>query len=109
MALEQIHSQKMTHRNISSDHVYLEQKSLYLGGHVNSKVQEYWESKLNKQFLGEWYYLAPEVLSGTPYDCQSDMWALGMLLYELVSPKKKALKDYQTPLTPAQVERGEHH
>ena len=30
-------------------------------------------------------YLAPEVLSGTPADVRGDIWALGVLLYELAS------------------------
>src|SRR5271169_2473272 len=30
-------------------------------------------------------YLAPEVLSGTPADARGDLWALGVLLYEMAS------------------------
>jgi serine/threonine protein kinase len=100
LALEQIHSQTQTHGNISSDHVLFSHENIYLGGHVNPLVREYWGAKFKQKFLGEWYYLAPEVISGAPYTCQSDMWALGMLLYELVSPHKKPAKEVQKPFTP---------
>ena len=34
-------------------------------------------------FCGTYEYMAPEMLDGRPYDYTIDLWALGILLYEL--------------------------
>uniref|UniRef100_A0AAX7UU61 non-specific serine/threonine protein kinase n=1 Tax=Astatotilapia calliptera TaxID=8154 RepID=A0AAX7UU61_ASTCA len=36
-------------------------------------------------FTGTPYYMSPEVLSHQGYDCKSDIWALGCLLYQMCS------------------------
>jgi NIMA (never in mitosis gene a)-related kinase 1/4/5 len=33
--------------------------------------------------VGTPYYLSPEIVSNKPYNFKSDVWALGVLLYEL--------------------------
>jgi len=35
--------------------------------------------------LGTLYYMAPEVLRGEPFDARSDLWALGVMMYEMAS------------------------
>lgn len=38
--------------------------------------------------VGTPYYLAPEVIDQKPYGFKADVWALGVVLYELVSLRK---------------------
>ena len=37
--------------------------------------------------VGPPYYLSQEIISSMPYDDKSDIWALGVLLYELMTFK----------------------
>ena len=37
--------------------------------------------------LGTPYYLSPEIIDHKPYDFASDIWSLGIILYELCSLK----------------------
>lgn len=36
-------------------------------------------------FIGTIDYLAPEIVEGKPYDQSVDCWALGVLIYELLT------------------------
>lgn len=34
------------------------------------------------------YFMSPEVCQGKPYDSKADVWAVGVILYELITMKK---------------------
>ena len=74
------------HRNISSAHVYFDEKEemVRLGSQAPVLVKKYWEAKYKQLFIGEWFYLAPEVVAGHEYEQSADMWGLGMILLEMV-------------------------
>ena len=40
-----------------------------------------------KTMVGTPYYLSPEILENKPYDAKSDIWSLGVLLYEMMTFK----------------------
>jgi serine/threonine protein kinase len=65
-----------------------------LGSHANKHVNEWRKKCLGCPYLGEWYYLSPEVISSGVYDAKADVWALGMLLLEMISGNKPAFQRY---------------
>lgn len=38
--------------------------------------------------VGTPYFMPPEVCLGKPYDYKADVWAIGVILYELITYKK---------------------
>ncbi|NUM48297.1 MAG: tetratricopeptide repeat protein [Anaerolineales bacterium] len=62
--------------------------------------------------LGDAYYLAPEQIEGQPVDVRTDLYAFGLILYELFTGRKPFLGEiryvlekhlYQKPITPRQI------
>jgi len=53
------------------------------------------------------YYLSPEILSNKPYDVKSDIWALGILLYELLT-FKMPFNAQSLPLLCNKINRGDY-
>lgn len=46
-------------------------------------------TKCANSLVGTPYYLSPELCEGLPYDEKADMWALGIVLYELCTGGRK--------------------
>ena len=52
---------------------------------ISKGLQNTWDKA--KTMVGTPYYLSPEIINSKPYDAKSDIWALGVLLYELMTFK----------------------
>ena len=85
-AIGYIHSQGITHRDIKSSNVKISPS-----GQV--KLLDFGIAKSDSSpaltqtggFIGTLQYLSPEQLKGGFADTRSDIWALGVLLYEMVT------------------------
>jgi serine/threonine protein kinase len=55
--------------------------------------------------VGTPYYLSPEIINNQPYDSKSDIWALGVLLYELMT-FKMPFNAVSLPLLSIKINRG---
>ena len=62
-----------------------------------------WEKA--KTMVGTPYYLSPEIITNKPYDSKSDIWALGVLLYELMT-FKMPFNAVSLPLLSIKINRG---
>jgi NIMA (never in mitosis gene a)-related kinase len=82
LALEELHKKNIIHRDLKAANIFLTDNSQrVLLGDMNV-------SKINKQDFartqtGTPYYASPEVWREDPYNCKTDIWSLGCVIYEL--------------------------
>ena len=87
LALNHIHKKKIIHRDLKSGNVFLTKSGLVKLGDfgISKGFKNTWEKAKTK--VGTPYYLSPEIINSKPYDSKSDIWALGVLLYEMMTFK----------------------
>jgi serine/threonine protein kinase len=87
LAVKHIHDRKIMHRDIKSQNIFLTKNGLAkLGDFGIAKCLSQTIDKA-KTIVGTPYYLSPEIINGAPYNCKSDIWSLGVLLYEMCALK----------------------
>ncbi|RIA83260.1 kinase-like domain-containing protein, partial [Glomus cerebriforme] len=89
--LKDIHRKKLVHRDFHSGNIIVD--VINEGGHDEENVcritdlglSKLADEKDNSQVYGVMPYMAPEVLRGEPYTQKSDVYSLGMIMYEIVT------------------------
>eukprot|EP01044_Picomonas_judraskeda_P009936 COSAG03_NODE_1247_length_4481_cov_10.407255_4_plen_332_part_00 len=86
LALQHCHQQHILHRDIKAQNIFTkcDGRIIKLGDFGISKVLEA-TCEMAKTRVGTPYYLSPEICLGKRYDHKSDVWSLGVLLYELTT------------------------
>ena len=83
MALQSVHQHRILHRDIKSHNVFLmKSMQVKLGDFGVSKVLSTTKSRA-ATIIGTPYYYSPEMCKGESYDTKSDIWSLGVLLFEM--------------------------
>ena len=83
-----LHKNRVIHRDLKTLNIFLTKNN-----HI--KIGDFGVSKklINNNiyaytFVGTPYYLSPEICQNKPYDEKSDVWSLGVVLYELITLNK---------------------
>lgn len=85
-AISVLHTRRLIHRDIKSMNIFYERTA----DDIIYVIGDFGESKFipkNKTstLTGTSRWMAPEILKGEGYSFEADIWAFGMLLYELMS------------------------
>lgn len=87
LAIKHCHDKKTLHRDLKSQNIFLTSKNFVkLGDFGIAKVFEHTMDKA-QTVIGTPYYLSPEIIQGKPYNLSSDIWSLGVILYEMCALK----------------------
>ncbi|KAJ8019928.1 Serine/threonine-protein kinase Nek1 [Holothuria leucospilota] len=84
-ALSYIHEQKILHRDLKPANIFLASTNLLKVGDFG--IAKTLTNTLDqaRTAIGTPYYLSPEICRRKPYNQKSDVWAVGCILYELVT------------------------
>ena len=90
LALDHIHSKRMMHRDLKTANVLLTATGLVKLGDFGFSRQydDSLSNPVGSTFCGTPYYLSPELWRRAPYSKKSEMWALGVVLYEVMALKR---------------------
>lgn len=101
LALRHVHNANILHRDLKSQNIFLTQKGMVkLGDFGIAKVLDASDDQARTQ-IGTPYYLSPEICESKPYGRKSDVWSLGVILYELLALEMP----FQATSLPALVHR----
>jgi len=90
MALDRAHGAGVVHRDIKPHNVMVTESD-------SVKVADFGLAKLNapgmmstmtQGVIGTLYYMSPEQVRGEPADFRSDLWAVGVLFYEMLAGER---------------------
>lgn len=83
LAMKHVHDRKILHRDLKSQNIFLTKSGrVKLGDFGIAKILSATMENA-KTMVGTPYYLSPEIIENRPYSFKSDIWSMGVLLYEL--------------------------
>eukprot|EP00930_Biecheleria_cincta_P042653 TRINITY_DN29348_c0_g1_i1.p1 TRINITY_DN29348_c0_g1~~TRINITY_DN29348_c0_g1_i1.p1 ORF type:complete len:598 (-),score=83.21 TRINITY_DN29348_c0_g1_i1:99-1814(-) len=85
LGLVHIHSKGIVHRDIKSLNLFLTDTGVVKLGDFGVSRQMSDKTMFLNSFYGTPLYLSPELIEGQPYARTTDIWSLGVVLYELLT------------------------
>ncbi|KAM9294341.1 serine/threonine-protein kinase Nek9 [Gastrophryne carolinensis] len=84
-AVSCIHRAGILHRDIKTLNIFLTKANLIKLGDYGLAKQLSSEFSMAETCVGTLYYMSPELCQGVKYSFKSDIWAVGCVLYELLT------------------------
>ena len=83
-----MHSKNILHRDIKTQNIFITQNDILKMGDFGISRQMETLTPMQMTACGTPYFMPPEVCMGKPYDSKADVWAIGVILYELITFRK---------------------
>ena len=80
--LNYLHERRILHRDLKPQNIFLKAGRVRLGDFGIAKVLDSTKDFANT-LIGTPYFMSPELFKNKPYSYESDIWALGCILYEM--------------------------
>lgn len=88
LGLRQLHKQHLLHRDLKSANVFMTTTGGVKLGDFGFAKQLNYTMALASTVCGTPYYFSPELCQRLPYNNKSDVWSLGVILYEMINLQK---------------------
>jgi len=83
--LDYLHQRKIVHRDLKSENIFIGDNQVPKLGDFGVATRLNSAQPMAVSVVGTPLYLSPELCNGEPYNTKSDIWAVGVLLYEVCS------------------------
>lgn len=87
LGLQHMHEHRILHRDIKLQNIFLSGKAQVVLGDLGISKVLNGTMDFAKTCIGTPYYMSPEIFNNETYDLKSDVWALGCVLYEMITSK----------------------
>eukprot|EP01063_Lacrimia_lanifica_P019658 TRINITY_DN27117_c0_g1_i1.p1 TRINITY_DN27117_c0_g1~~TRINITY_DN27117_c0_g1_i1.p1 ORF type:complete len:528 (+),score=248.46 TRINITY_DN27117_c0_g1_i1:99-1682(+) len=108
MALKHLHDNHILHRDVKTANIFLTSKNVVKLGDFGISTVLHDTMAVAHTVCGTPYYFSPEICQNKPYGSKSDVWALGIVLYEMVTLRRpfnaKGLKELMKKIVTGQIE-----
>lgn len=85
LAIKYSHDSKIIHRDIKTTNIFLDEDDNIKLGDFGTATNLLFTGQNFINFAGTPLYVSPEIINGIPYSYKADIWAFGIVCYELLA------------------------